>query len=171
LSSDSYWGHSHYKYDQAAGRTKFTAEVNHIFERNGMAFQLRDGRVERLLPFELQEALAVAVFRTGDSVLDGLLETSRHKFLHRDLTVRQEALEKLWDAWERLKTIEDGKDKKTKTLALCGRPRPTIRSSNDSSRSTTTHRDRQPLHDPHTETDKTPITDAPHRLPSSGCSP
>jgi hypothetical protein len=32
--------------------------------------------------------------------------------------VRRESLEKLWDAWERLKTLEPGKDKKASTTAL-----------------------------------------------------
>ena len=49
---------------------------------------------------------------SGDNILDELLEASRNKFLNRSLDVRRESLEKLWDAWERLKTIEPGKDKK-----------------------------------------------------------
>jgi len=60
----------------------------------------------------LQEDLAVSVFRTGDPTLDGLLEASRQKILNRSLDVRRESLEKLWDAWERLKTLEPGRDKR-----------------------------------------------------------
>jgi hypothetical protein len=43
---------------------------------------------------------------------------SRQKFLNRSLNVRRESLEKLWDAWERLKTVEPGKDKKASAKAL-----------------------------------------------------
>ena len=32
--------------------------------------------------------------------------------------MRKEGLEKLWDAWERLKTLEPGKDEKTQACAL-----------------------------------------------------
>lgn len=34
------------------------------------------------------------------------------------LAVRRESIEKLWDAWERLKTIEAGKDKKASTANI-----------------------------------------------------
>ncbi len=51
------------------------------------------------------------MFRTGDATLDDLLEASRQKILNRSLDVRRESLEKLWDAWERLKTLEPGRDK------------------------------------------------------------
>jgi hypothetical protein len=114
----SYFGHSHYSYDKKSGRQKFELEVNRLLERNGMAFHLEHGEVTRLAPAVLQEALAQTTFKTGDKILDELLETSRNKFLNRSLDVRCESLEKLWDAWERLKTIEPGKDKKASTKAL-----------------------------------------------------
>jgi len=66
----------------------------------------------------LREALQVVVFRTGDAELDSLLQTARTKFLSPDAKIRREALEKLWDAWERLKTVEPGVDKKQSTKAL-----------------------------------------------------
>jgi hypothetical protein len=53
-----------------------------------------------------------------DETLDELLETAREKFLNRALNVRKQGLEKLWDAWERLKTIEPGKDKKAQATAI-----------------------------------------------------
>src|SRR5262249_2519640 len=79
----SYMSHSHYSYDQESGRAKFTQDVNRMFERNGMAFELKDGEIIRLAPAVLQEDLAVSVFRTGDNSLDELLETARQKFLNR----------------------------------------------------------------------------------------
>jgi hypothetical protein len=113
-----FMGHTHYSYDQESGREKFTTDVNRIFERNGIAFELELGEVTRLAPAPLHEALESAVFRTGDTALDGLLETARRKFLNRDLAVRVESLEKLWDAWERLKTLEQLKDKKASVRAI-----------------------------------------------------
>ena len=58
-----------------------------------------------------------------------MLEDARNKFLNRDLRVRREALERLWDAWERLKTVEPGNDKKAKATALLNRAskEPTLR--------------------------------------------
>jgi len=84
----------------------------------GLAFELRNGEVTRMAPTGLQEVLASAVFTTGDFELDRLLETAREKFLNRSLDVRKEGLEKLWDAWERLKTMEPGKDKTAQVKAI-----------------------------------------------------
>ena len=47
-----------------------------------------------------------------------MLETARRKFLDPNPAIRLESLEKLWKAWERLKTIEPGKDKKASVTAL-----------------------------------------------------
>ncbi len=117
-SYHSYGSHSHYSYDREAGRQIFTQEVNRIFERNGMAFEFKAGEVTRIAPAMLHESLAETAFHTGDAPLDELLEAARHKFLNRSLDVRCESLEKLWDAWERLKTIEVTGDKKASVKVL-----------------------------------------------------
>lgn len=114
----SFFGHDHLSYDKEAGRAKFEQDINRFFERNGVAFELRNGEVTRMAPTGLQEALASTVFRTRDADLDRLLETARDKFLNRSPEIRKEGLEKLWDAWERLKTIEPGKDKSAQVKAI-----------------------------------------------------
>lgn len=118
LGFHSYMGHMHYSYGRDAGREQFAHDVDRLFERNGMAFELRQGEVTRIAPAVLHESLAEAVFHTGDGVLDELLEVARHRFLNRSLDVRRESLEKLWDAWERLKTSEARNDKKASVTAL-----------------------------------------------------
>lgn len=125
----SYMSHSHYSYDQDAGRDKFAEAVNRIFERNGVAFELVEGEIHRIAPAILDEGLGQALFRTGDGALDELLETARRKFLHREPAVRRESLEKLWDTWERLKSLEPGKDKKASATMLLDRiaTEPTMR--------------------------------------------
>lgn len=57
-------------------------------------------------------------FQTGDLVLDELLRVAQSKFLSSDPNLRKEALEKIWDGWERLKTLEGGKDKKDSVRIL-----------------------------------------------------
>jgi hypothetical protein len=114
----SFFGHNHVSYDQAEGRAKFEQDINRFFERNGLAFELGNVEVTRIAPSGLQEALAGIVFRTRDADLDRLLETARAKFLNRSLEVWKEGLEKLWDAWERLKTVERGKDKSAQVKAI-----------------------------------------------------
>ena len=118
IEHHKFMGHSHYTYDQEAGRKKFACHVNSIFERNGMAFHFNDGEVTRIAPSVMHEILDQATFNTGDIQLDGLLEGARNKYLNRSLLVRREALEKLWDAWERLKSLEVPKNKKESVKIL-----------------------------------------------------
>lgn len=114
-----FFKHYHLRFDVEAGRDEFREAVNRIFRRNGMAYKLtKEGRIERLAPPVLREELASAHFRTGDSELDRMLETARCKFVDPDEAVRREALEALWDAWERLKTLGTGPNKKAQVAAL-----------------------------------------------------
>jgi hypothetical protein len=161
-SFHSYMGHMHYSYDQEGGRHRFTEDVNRLFERNGIAFQLRDGEIVRLAPAVLQEALATTAFNTGDAHLDEMLEDARTKFLHRDLKVRRESLEELWDAWERLKTLDDA-DKKAgaKTLLDRAAAEPALRERLETEAHALTKIGNDFMIR-HTETTKVPISDSAH---------
>ncbi len=127
----SFFGHDHLNFDKEAGRAEFRTSVNRIFARNQLAYELTDaGRIVRLAAPVLGETLAAFSIKTGDQKLDDLLATARVKVLAPDPVVRREALEKLWDAFERLKTVEPGADKKTSASALIAKaaPEPTFRS-------------------------------------------
>jgi hypothetical protein len=114
----SYFQHHHLDFDVEGGQAEFREAVNRIFQRNGLAHTLTgQGRIERILPSEIGDALRQVHFQSEDSELDGMLETARRKFLDPDESARREALEKLWDAWERIKTI-GGADKKAGIDAL-----------------------------------------------------
>ena len=111
--------HYHLDFDIEAGQNEFRNHINGIFRSNGLAYELTEhGHIERLVPPVLREELASAPFYTGDGELDRMLETARCKFLNPDEAIRREALESLWDAWERLKTIGDGADKKMQIKSL-----------------------------------------------------
>jgi len=115
----SYFKHHHLSFDRDAGQADFRARLNRLFARNGLAYELvADGKVIRLAPVVLREDLQSALFQTGDGTLDAMLESARTKFLNPNSQVRREALEKLWDAWERIKTIEPGKDKSEQATAI-----------------------------------------------------
>ena len=118
-SYHSFFGHDHLRFDRDEGRREFRRRVNRILARNQLAYELGDdGRVIRLAAPVLDEALTTQTFATGDDKLDELLEIARSKFLDPDPSTRREALEKLWDAFERVKTLEPGKNKKASALAL-----------------------------------------------------
>jgi hypothetical protein len=118
-SFHSFFGHQHFSFDRAQGQSDFRVAVNRIFARNQLAYELKDnGEILRLAAPVLHEVLTAQAFRTGDPALDGLLESARAKFLSPDPNVRREAIEKLWDAWERVKTLEPGLDKRASGKAL-----------------------------------------------------
>ena len=105
-----YYNHQHLDFDIEAGQDEFRDDINQIFRRNGLVYELTEhGHIERLAPPVLCEELASAQFRTGDDELDRMLETARKKFLNPDEAIRREALDSLWDAWERLKGDTDKK--------------------------------------------------------------
>jgi hypothetical protein len=118
-SYHSYFKHHHLEFDVEQGRAEFEEVINEIFRRNGLAFTLdEDGRIQRLVPTVFREALALATFTTGDTMLDCMLEDARQKFLSSSESVRREALEKLWDAFERMKTLEPGTNKAAQAKLL-----------------------------------------------------
>jgi len=118
-SHHSYGRHDHiHSFDRAAGFADYVATINRLFRRCSHPYDLQsDGRVQRLGPPVIREVLGTIRFETGDSELDRLLSVAREKFNDPDPDVRAEALEKLWDAWERLKTIFPG-DKKASVTRL-----------------------------------------------------
>ncbi|GAG54361.1 unnamed protein product, partial [marine sediment metagenome] len=108
-----------------AGEQQYLKDVNRLFRRNRLAFELQgDGKVVRLEPVVLREALASTVFQSEDQGLTRLLNLAREKFRDPDVNIRREAVEKLWGAWERLKTLEPGPDKKKQIEALLTRAIP-----------------------------------------------
>ncbi|MEA3168713.1 MAG: hypothetical protein QOI97_1661 [Pseudomonas sp.] len=108
-----FFSHHHLSFDQEAGQEDFRVTINRIFARNGVAFEmLPSGRIERMLPQLLGEELKRTFFNTGDRMLDNMLDECRAKFSDRNPLVRREALERMWDAWERLKSLADPSDKK-----------------------------------------------------------
>ena len=114
-----YFDHHHLIFDRVAGQSDFRERINRIFARNGLAYELcSDGKIIRLAPVILKESLQSAVFQTGDGTLNSMLESARIKFLNPDPLIRREALERLWDAWERLKTIDPGANKQVQAKAM-----------------------------------------------------
>ena len=116
-----YMRHYHLTWDRDPGLARFVDDVNLILARNGVAFELNaTGQARRLLPPHLGQLLTTAVFRTGEAHTDALLEDARRRFLAPRQEDRRDGLEKLWDAFERIKTLE-GNDKRASADALLDR--------------------------------------------------
>ena len=118
VSWHDFHSHHHLDLDREEGLLRFVEDINRLFSRNGLAYKLTDEAViQRTVPKPLAERLKRTEFRTGDQELDDLLDTAIQRYLLPKPEARQDALEKLWDAFERLKTIED-RDKKSGATIL-----------------------------------------------------
>lgn len=118
----SYYRHYHLSWNRDAGLARFVANVNLLFRRNSVAYELTTaGEARRLLPQVIANTVGWALFHTGDEEADRLLEAARHRILSPKPDDRRDALEKLWDAFERLKTLEPGTDKRKQADALLDR--------------------------------------------------
>ena len=118
----SFFSHNHLKFDVQVGRDEFRSEVETIFRRNGIAYELtEEGHIQRLVPAVFKSALGQDELNTGDGELDRLLNAAHSKFLDLRPDARQEMLEALWDGWERLKTLDGPGDKKASTTAMLDR--------------------------------------------------
>lgn len=119
-----FYGHTHYSdFSKEEGQTEFTNQINTIFRRQRLAYELQaDGQVRRLLPPVLREVLVSAEFTSEDNELNRLLGSARQKFSSPDFRTRYDALKDLWDAFERLKTLEPPRiDKRQSSAALIAR--------------------------------------------------
>lgn len=113
--------HHELNFNKKDGRAEFREEVNAILARGGTVYEMNGAmQIQRVGSPEVQAALRTLRPATGDATLDGLLETARTLYLSRKPADRANAIEKLWDGFERLKSIDDPTDKKNSTALLLG---------------------------------------------------
>ena len=135
LGYHDFYRHHHLKFEIEVGQQEFRETVNDIFQCNRLAYELTEqGNIQRLLEPEVSQTIYTR-YQTSDTELNEMLETACRKIVSPNDRERRESLEKLWDAWERIKTL-DGVDKKTGVSALldtvAGSPRSHFRSMLDS---------------------------------------
>ncbi|MGE3537316.1 MAG: AbiJ-NTD4 domain-containing protein [Candidatus Tectimicrobiota bacterium] len=160
----SYFQHYHLLYDVEGGRGEFLARINTIFSRNRISYNLQeDGSIIRIAPAILHEMLTDTIFRSGDSTLDHMLEDARTKFLNTDPLVRREAVERLWDCWERIKTLENPDNKRISITRLLDKAasEPQIRQILEEEANTLTTIGNS-FHIRHTEVNQTRISESDH---------
>lgn len=98
--------HNELTFVEAPGRREFTKDVNQILQRGGTMYELNPaGRIVRIGTAEVQQVISQMTPASGDTELDGLLSLAKERYLSRQADDRALALEKLWDAFERLKTV------------------------------------------------------------------
>lgn len=128
-----FFNHHHLTWDRPAGLAEWGVDINRLLARNGVAFEMTSpGKIQRILPAALRVALLRARFASGGQETDNLLEAARLRILAPKQEERGEGLEKLWDAFERIKTLEPGANKKDMADAMldhAARPGSQLRAS------------------------------------------
>ncbi|MDD9823648.1 MAG: hypothetical protein OXU43_00450 [Gammaproteobacteria bacterium] len=110
-----YYRHQHYiRFDKHKGQSKFLEEINLLFARNNIAYELKnDGKIHRVLPPQLDELIQnTTQTRSGNETLDQMITKACDKIRLPSHETKQEALEKIWKVWERIKTIHNPDKKK-----------------------------------------------------------
>lgn len=111
-----------------SGVNSFTAHIHRFIEAmvRPMLRDLERLAEDRAINPALIEAISTLP-KSGDQILDNLLQDAVVKFKDSGPAARKEGLERLWDAWERLKTIDETSDKKISVGMLLDRAAPEVR--------------------------------------------
>ncbi|ARK03866.1 hypothetical protein B8281_03080 [Cellulosimicrobium sp. TH-20] len=116
----SFFRHFELGFNEDEGRQAFRTEVNAILRRGQTMYELRDnGEIHRRGTPEVQTVIVGLNPASGDDRLDELIVEARSLYTSHRPSERAVALERLWDAFERLKTIDlPGGDKRQSVQAL-----------------------------------------------------
>lgn len=111
--------HHHLKFDRKAGLEEFRSAINQLLDRGSANFILdAEGQIQRLGSATVRTLVSRLQPETGDATLDQLIFLAAELYMSKDAVQRQIALEKIWDGFERLKTIKGSGDKKNRVKAL-----------------------------------------------------
>lgn len=114
-----FFQHYHLDFDEAAGKRSFCSDINRLFARQGLAYELSDtGLISRVATTPTELSLQITEFNTGDAALDNLLTKAKQRYFAPEPDAAVEAVKELWDAWERLKTVIDPLNKKRSISSL-----------------------------------------------------
>ncbi|AGH37048.1 AbiJ-NTD4 domain-containing protein [Acinetobacter baumannii] len=110
-----YFGHHHLDFKQENGRYKYKEDINTLFRIRGMVYEMNHiGQIEKIISDETKDLIQhVLLKKSFDDQLNQMLLDACSKIKSYDFNERYHALEKLWDAWERLKNLFDFDKKKS----------------------------------------------------------
>lgn len=122
----SRWWHSfHRHYDISFDNTRtcakeFKSAINGVFEKTGLLYVLTDrGMIERVVENSvLSKTIETTVLQVKEKGLRELLDDAILAYKTPHPSARQNAVEKIWDALERLKTYYTTLDKKNSAAKI-----------------------------------------------------
>lgn len=152
--------HHHLKFDRKAGLEEFRGAVNQLLERGSANFTLdEEGQIRRLGSATVRTLVSRLQPDTGDATLDQIIFLAAELYMSKDAVQRQIALEKLWDGFERLKTIKGSGDKKKCVQALLSEVQPDDLRNHIDSEMSGLSKIGNTFQIRHTETDKPAVPD------------
>jgi len=163
-SYHDYYEHHHLEFDRAAGVKEYREKINLILARHGLIYELNEkGKVVRLGSEVLRDRISETELPSGDPLLDRLLGEARQNYFDPDPAIRKNGVEKLWDAFERLKTLEVDvkKDVSISRILEQTSKEPNFRAVLDAE-STALTKIGNDFHIRHYETNRTPLEDSFH---------
>lgn len=108
--------------DSYEKRSKFHEEINQLFVRNGLSFKLTEkGTIERVLPLGLPQ-LKDSIKLFSNETVNSKIEEAWKYILKPKLSDKQTGLEKLWDAYAGIKTLDNEDTKhsiETRIAKIC----------------------------------------------------
>ena len=113
-SEHEYFHHFHLQSSKTSdNRTSFIEDINDLLRRNSIAFELKEtGHIEPLFA-NGENMLLSQETRAGEEETDALIKEATRHIANRQIEEKRIALEKLWAAFERLKSINGGKKNKS----------------------------------------------------------
>ncbi len=107
-----FFKHYHLEFeDNKQNKENFINDINQLFERNGIVFYLENnGEIKRKLPKEFINI--IRDYKTNDAKTNELIALAIEKIKSVKFEERRISLEKIWDAFERIKTYYKEKNKK-----------------------------------------------------------
>lgn len=93
----------------------FRDEINNIFNLAGLTFELKEnGNIERINEWcSFVDEIQTDIKKVNEDGLENLLEEAVKLYKEPNPVLRKNAVEKLWDAFERLKTYYDANKKQS----------------------------------------------------------
>ena len=114
-SFHSYYRHNHYSFSSTnTVISQYIDDINATFKKTGLLYSLSDDlEVERIEPTAvLSDEIESNIDQITEPGLKELLQTAIERHKSPDPSDQKDAVEKIWDAFERLKTYYTSLDKK-----------------------------------------------------------
>lgn len=152
-----YLKHWELSFDRKSALSEFRKRVNLKLARGRTNYEMdADGHIVRIGSGPVRRLVHDLRPVTGDEDLDYLIISARELYTAKDPQQRQAGLEKLWDGYERLKSLHDHTDKRRSSAALIEVIETSRAARTCKYRDAYTHRHRQPLPDPTLRGGQTP---------------